>query len=122
MKWGTMVKKWFNQEKKNQNDLFFQPLGYSFDEADCPDQVELLKEKGLQLSERKEVLIAVNILSCNIIGDLEIEVEKMFAHEVLRRFGFQGVEQFETELKLFRQKHSDQKSLSAPSFLLGELH
>jgi len=62
----------------------------------------MLVESGLNDDEIEEVVKASNILSSNVIGDLDLEVEKMFAEGTLHKFGYDCIEEYYERVTHFR--------------------
>lgn len=113
MKWGETLEKWLGKNSQNREERRSEGRGELRIRKVCDDlgeevdheTLEMLMENGLRNDEIEEVVKATNILTCDIIGDLDIEVEKMFAEGILHKYGFQGVEQFTVELGQFRERH-----------------
>lgn len=122
MRWGKIVEKWLgspegtNGKKLNLKTIRFEVAEYNDERIQrvCDDlgeeadreAIQMLMCSGLQDAEIEEVVKASNILNCDSFGDLDLEVEKMFAEEVLVKYGFEGADRFQEQLCVYRDRAS----------------
>jgi len=118
MKFTETLERWFgnprsdsdsDSETENSTELtptrlrnICNELG---DDVD-PEALEMLASRGLEDDAIAELIQATNMLSCRVMGHLDLEINKMFAEGVLIRYGFADLDQFNEEVRHFRERLS----------------
>jgi len=119
MRWGKIIERWLGHSRKGEQSMKddriqikpeYQTLRVKKVCDDLGDEedreaIEMLMENGLNDDEIEEVVKASNILSCSVIGDLDLEVEKMFAEGTLHKFGYDCIEEFNEKVIDYREHH-----------------
>jgi hypothetical protein len=117
MRWGRVIERWLGNSKKGEAMKEEIPLLSEYrsqriekvcddlGETEDRETIEMLMLDGLDDDAIEEVVKARNILSSNVIGDLDLEVEKMFAEGTLHRYGFDGIEEFNDKVCFYRELH-----------------
>jgi len=118
MRWGKVIEKWLGHSTKGeamQSDQIpllsedqsqrIEKVCNDLGESEDREAIEMLMEDGLDDDAIEEVVKARNILSSNVIGDLDLEVEKMFAEGTLHRYGFDCIEEFNDKVSTYREHH-----------------
>ncbi|GEM_PF-3182769 len=119
MQWGKVIDKWLGSSKENENPIFPKKLRFfgksneqrvahiceELGNGGDREAIEMLMKHGLKDQEIKEIVQASNILNCEMMGDIELEVEKLYAQKVLHEHGYTGVEEFKKQLTLYHEAH-----------------
>ncbi len=117
MSWKNRIENWL--KKLNLNGIGPTPL-----EISQPDKFEKVKkigeklgapmdaevigmllESGLNDDQILEIITATNLLNCQGMGDLTLEIEKMFAQRTLYQYAYYGLEQFNQALNQYHEKN-----------------
>ncbi len=69
-----------------------------------PEALDMLAQRGLSDTAIAELIQAVNMLNCRMVGILDLEINKMYAEGVLGKYGYLDIEQYNDELRGFSQK------------------
>jgi hypothetical protein len=123
MRWGKMIEKWLGHSnekgelmRSDEVSLLsechterVEKVCHDLGETEDRETIEMLMEDGLDDDAIEEVVKARNILSSNVIGDLDLEVEKMFAEGTLHRYGFDCIEEIDDKVTVYREHHVSMK-------------
>jgi hypothetical protein len=118
MRWGKVIEKWLGHSTKGEamksdeipllsefHSQRIEKVCHDLGETEDRETIEMLMEDGLHDDAIEEVVKARNILSSSVIGDLDLEVEKMFAEGTLHRYGFDCIEEFNDKVSIYREHH-----------------
>jgi len=71
-----------------------------------PEALDMLASRGFEDEAIFELIQATNMLHCRMMGNLDLEINKMYAEEILLKYGYRNLDQFEEELRHYHEHTS----------------